>query len=84
MHPPLTWHIFLILMDFIFLLRQLCVLNQACGQWLLSDALDFTISLSLKLKHEENYSALVENENDDSIINIELRLFIYNIDLFYA
>jgi hypothetical protein len=27
---------------------------------------------------------LVENENDDSIINIELRLFIYNIDLFYA
>jgi hypothetical protein len=54
----------------------LCV-EPSLGQWLLSDALDFTISLSLKSKHEENYSPLVENENDDSIINMPIFVFLY-------
>jgi len=49
MPPPLTWRIFHIIADCLSPIVFSCLLNQACGHWLLSDALHFTISMSLKL-----------------------------------
>ncbi len=50
--PPLTWHICHIIVDFLGLVASICILNQSRGHWLLSDALNSTISMSLKFKNE--------------------------------
>jgi len=78
--PPLTWHIFLIVMDCLPPIISACVINQSHGHWLLSDVLHFVISLSLKLKEENksirSFESLME---DDSIISNELSLLAFNI-----
>ncbi len=43
--PPLTWHIFQIIVDVLSSIVSVCVLNQSCGHWLLFDALNVTITL---------------------------------------
>jgi hypothetical protein len=48
--PPLTWHIYQIVVDCFSLVVIACVLNQSRGHWLLSDAFHSTISMNLKLK----------------------------------
>ncbi len=62
-------------MEFVFLIVFTCVLNQSHGHWLLSDALHFTILMSLKLKEENkvvpSFKSLMK---DDSIIVDELAL----------
>jgi hypothetical protein len=50
--PPLTWHISQIIIDVLFSIVNACVLNQSHGHWLLSDALNLTITMSLKLIEE--------------------------------
>ncbi len=57
-----------------------CFFNQSCGHLLLSDALNFTISMSLKLKLKNqvfpSFETLVD---DDSIVVDELALMAFNI-----
>jgi hypothetical protein len=50
--PPLTWHIFQIIIDVLFSIVSAYVLNQSHGHWLLFDASNVTIIMSLKLKEE--------------------------------
>ncbi len=80
MPPPLTWHIFQIIMDCLSPIVSTSVLNWSCGHWLLSDALHCIISMSLKLKEENkiilSFESLME---DDSIISNELFLLAFNI-----
>ncbi len=50
--PPLTWYICPIIVDCLSTIVMACVLNQSRGHWLLSNALHFAISISLKLKEK--------------------------------
>ncbi len=54
--PPLTWHIFQIIIDVFSSIVSACVLNQSHGHWLHSDALNVTIIMSLKLKEKSRIS----------------------------
>jgi hypothetical protein len=51
--PPLTWHISQIVVDCLSPIVSICVINQSCGHWLLSDALHSIISMSLKLNEKK-------------------------------
>ncbi len=44
---------------------NICILNQSKGHWLLNDALNITISMSLKLKEEMNHLPLLDAWIDD-------------------
>jgi hypothetical protein len=50
--PPLTWHFCHIIVDSLGHVVSTCILNKSKGHWLLSDALKFSISMSLKFKDE--------------------------------
>ncbi len=50
--PPWTWHICCITVDSLGPIVFACILNQFRGHWLLSDALNFAISMSLKFRDE--------------------------------
>jgi hypothetical protein len=50
--PPLTWHICHIIVDFFGPFVFACILNEFRGHWVLSDGLNFAISMSLKLGDE--------------------------------
>jgi hypothetical protein len=52
MPPLLTWQIYQIIVDYLSPIVIACVLNQSSGHWLLIDALNYVISLSLKLKED--------------------------------
>jgi hypothetical protein len=54
--PPLTWHISQIIVDVLFSIVSVCVLNQSHGHWLLSNVLNVAITMSLKLKEESRIS----------------------------
>jgi hypothetical protein len=54
--PSLTWHIFHIIVDSFGPLMSTCILNQCKGHWLLSDALNSTIFMSLKFKDEIDFA----------------------------
>ncbi len=54
--PLLTWHISQIVIDVLSLVISACVLNQSHGHWLLSNALNVKITMSLKLKEESGIS----------------------------
>jgi hypothetical protein len=57
-----------------------CFFNQSCGHLLLSDALHFTISTSLKLKLKNQVFPSFETlMDDDSIVVDELVLMAFNI-----
>jgi hypothetical protein len=50
MSLPLTWHIFQIIVDVLFSVVSVCVLNQFHGHWLIFNALNMsTIIMNLKL-----------------------------------
>jgi hypothetical protein len=65
--PLLTWHIFYIIVNSFGPIVSTCISNQSMGHWLLFDALNSTISMSLKFKNEidsATFDDLVdENEN---------------------
>jgi hypothetical protein len=48
--PPLTWHSCCIIVDYLGPVVSTCILNQSRRHWLLSDALNFAISMSLNLE----------------------------------
>jgi len=65
--PPLTWHIFQIIVNSFGLIVSTCISNQSKGHWLLFDALNTTMSMSLKFKDEIDSptfdNLMDENEN---------------------
>jgi hypothetical protein len=63
--PPLTWHISQIIVDALSLVVSACVLNQSHGHLLLSNALNVTIIMSLKLKEEFGISFNLQDLIDD-------------------
>jgi len=63
MPPPLTWQISHIIVDLFSSIVYACVCNQSCGHWLLSDVVHFAISMSLKLKEENQVVPSFENFN---------------------
>jgi len=78
--PPLTWQLCQIIVDCLSPIVFACIFNQSHGHWLLSDALHFTISMSLKLKKENQVVLSFENlMEEDSIIVNELTLLVFNI-----
>jgi hypothetical protein len=76
----LTWHICQIVVDCFCLVVSACVLNQYSGHWLLSDALHFDISMSLKLKEKpknaQSFKTLME---EDFGVIVELICLAFNI-----
>ncbi len=80
MFPPLTWQISHIIVGCLSPIVSMCVLNQSHGHWLLSDALHFAISMSLRIKEENqilpSFKTLMD---DDSIAANELALMASNI-----
>ncbi len=78
--PPFTWHICWIIVDFLSLIVSTCVLNQLHGHLLLSDALNYAISMILKLRVGFNVLLSLQNlMEEESIIVDELTYFAYNI-----
>jgi hypothetical protein len=61
----LTWEISRIIVDYLSLIVTTCVLNQSSGHWLLTDALNFVVSLSLKLKENSTPLASFDNLIED-------------------
>jgi hypothetical protein len=58
----------------------ICVFNQSKGHWLLSDSLNFTISICLKLIKEYGISISFDNVmEDESIVTLELGFLSSNI-----
>ncbi len=75
--PPLTWHIFQIIVDVLSLVVSVYVLNQFRGHWLLFDALNATIIMNLKFEEKIGISFnLHDLIDDDSIVAQELSLFL--------
>ncbi len=64
-HPFFTWHISKTIIDYLFLIVITCVLNQSNGHWLLSDVLNFIITMSLKLKEEVRINLALDSLMDD-------------------
>jgi hypothetical protein len=69
----LIWHICQIIVNNHSPIVTTCVLNQSKGHWLLCDAFNFSISISLKLKKELKnapfFQTLIE---EDSSVAFEL------------
>jgi len=65
--PPLTWHICCIIVDSLGPIVSTCILNQSRGHWLLNDALNSIISMSLKFRDEIDFATfdnlMVEDRN---------------------
>jgi hypothetical protein len=80
MPPPLTWHICQTIVNYLSPFVNVCVFNQSRGHWLLNDAFNFAMFISLKLKvnHKNAFSfqTLVE---EDSSMALELICLTSNI-----
>jgi hypothetical protein len=76
---PLTWHICRIIVDSLRPIVSTCILNQSKGLWLLSDALNYTISMSLKFRDEIDYATLDNLMEEDGNVIYELSCLASNI-----
>ncbi len=56
-----------------------CILHQSKGHWLLSDALKFAISMSLKFKYEIDYVTFDNLMEEDRNVVYELSCLAFNI-----
>ncbi len=56
-----------------------CILNQSRGHWLLSDALNFTISMNLKFKDEIDFATFDNLMEEDGNVVYELSCLASNI-----
>ncbi len=75
-----TWHNFRIIVDFLSPIVSTCVWNQLHGHLLLSDVLNYAISMILKLRVGPNVLPFLRNlMEEESIIVDELTSFAYNI-----
>jgi hypothetical protein len=79
MQPPLMWHIFQIIVDFLFRIVTICVLNHSCGNWLLNDVLHSTISLILKLKKITKFHLFLKLNGKECGVVDNLTLLTSNI-----
>jgi len=77
--PPLTWHICHIIVAYIGLVVSICILNQSRGHWLLSDALNFAISMNLKFKDEIDSATFDSLMEEDGNVAYELSCLASNI-----
>ncbi len=76
MPPPLTWHICPIIVNFLSLIVTAYVLSQYKGHWLLNDALNCAISISLKFrikpKNAPSFQTLMEKDSCVALMLIYL------------
>jgi hypothetical protein len=64
----LTWDFFKVIINIIFLVMNVCVLNQSCGHQLLFNALDAIITMmTLKLKEEFGMTHFIANLMKDYV-----------------
>jgi hypothetical protein len=72
--PPLTWHTYQIIIDFFGAIVVVCISNQFKSYWLLNDALNFVIFMSLRFKDKIDFAPF------DNLMEEMQRLFwSYNI-----
>ncbi len=76
---PLTWHMCCIIVDYLGLVVSSCILNQSRGHWLLSDALNYTISMSLKFRDEMESTTFNNLMEEDGNVVYELSCLASNI-----
>ncbi len=77
--PLLTWHICHIIVDSLGHVVCAYILNQSRGRWLLSDALNFSISMNLKFKGEIDYVTFDNVMEEDGNVVYELSCLASNI-----
>ncbi len=79
--PPFTSHTYQIIVDCFSPIVIAChVLNQSCGHWLLNDALNYAISMVLKLKDALEILPFIQNLVEEQSIGVdELTSFASNI-----
>jgi len=81
---PLTWHIPQIIADVFSFVMLDCVFNKSRCHWLLSDVLNFDISICLKLKEEFQISNSFDNFMEkESIVVLEVGFLASNIRIFF-
>jgi hypothetical protein len=76
--PPLTWHI-LIIVDSLGLVVIACIMNQSRGHWLLSDALNFSLFMSLKFRNENDFATFDNLLEEDANVAFEFSCLASNI-----
>jgi hypothetical protein len=76
---PLTWHICHIIDHSLGLVEFTYILNQSRGHWLLSDALNSAISMSLKSRGEIDYITFENLIKEDGNVVYELSCLVFNI-----
>ncbi len=79
MPPPLTWHSSQIIVYYLGLVISTYILNQSRDHWLLSNALNFVISISSNLKNETTISFDNLMDEDASHIVLEVTCLAPNI-----
>ncbi len=80
--PPLTWHIFQIIVDVLSLIMFACVLNQYKCHCLLNDALNYAIFIYWKLKQESIISSSFDNFMEkESIVAHVLDFLVSNMKI---
>jgi hypothetical protein len=77
--PPLTWHICHIIVAYFSPVVSICILNQSRGHWLLSDALNFAISMNLKFRDEIDSTTFDSLMEEDGNVAYELSCLASNI-----
>jgi hypothetical protein len=77
--PPLTWHIYRIIVDSFGPIVSTYILNQFKGHWLLSDALNSTISMSLKFLNEIDSTTFDNLMEKDGNVAYELSCLASNM-----
>ncbi len=76
---PFTWHTCRIIIDYFCPIVSTCILNQSRGHWLLSDALNSTISISLKFMNEIESTTFNNLMEEDGNVVYELSCLASNI-----
>jgi hypothetical protein len=71
--------VYQIIVDFCGPIEYACIANQYRDYWLLSDALNFVISMSLKFKIEIDFATLDNLTEEDANVLFELSCLVSNI-----
>ncbi len=77
--PPLTWHSSQIIVYYLGLVISTCILNQSRDHWLLTNAVNFVISISSNFKNETTISFDNLMDEDASYIVLEVTCLASNI-----
>jgi hypothetical protein len=76
---PLTWHICRIIVDYFGHVVSTYILHQSKGHWLLSDTLNFVISMNLKFKDEIDFITFDNLMEEDGNVVYDLSCSTSNI-----